>query len=155
MKVVDNKPIEQAVRDLLKIVQRLRSEYPHRRFTLDGRLVGDIGEVLAEHAYEIQLNEGLSKHHDAKTDDNRNVQIKSTMQESLTFPTDHVPEYYLGIEISPSGEYQEIFNGPAKVIADYLKGRKPPKNNLHNVSVNILKKLNENVDTKDQIPKRE
>lgn len=151
---VDNKPIEKAVQDLLEIVQQLRAKYPHRRFTLDGRLVGDIGEVLAEHGYELQLNEGLSKHHDAMTADNRNVQIKSTMQKSLTFPADHVPEYYLGIPILPNGEYREIYNGPARAIANYLKDRKPPKNNLHNVSFNILRRLNESVDLRERIPER-
>lgn len=34
-------------------------------FTLDGRLVGNIGEGVASLAYKLTLNEGLTKHHDA------------------------------------------------------------------------------------------
>lgn len=31
---------------LLEIVNKLQQKYPKRKFTLDGRLVGDIGEIL-------------------------------------------------------------------------------------------------------------
>lgn len=38
--------IPEAVKQLLGIVQRLHAAFPHKAFTLDGRLVGDLGEVL-------------------------------------------------------------------------------------------------------------
>ena len=155
MKELNRSAIAKAVSDLLKIVNRLQQEYPHRRFTLDGRLVGDIGEILAEQFYDIKLHEGMQKHHDAVTSDNRNVQIKATMKNSLTFPADHVPDYYLGIQILPTGKMKEIYNGPAKPIADYLKRRKNPKNNLHSVSFTILQKINENIDPNERIAERD
>ncbi len=33
-----------AVNQMLQIVKQLQSAYPKKRFTLDGRLVGDLGE---------------------------------------------------------------------------------------------------------------
>ena len=95
--------IPEAVKQLLEIVRLLQEAYPAKRFTLDGRLVGDIGEVLAEESYDLQLSTGLQKHHDAVTADGRHVQIKATMQGGLTFPVDHVPDYYLGILIHVDG----------------------------------------------------
>jgi len=53
--------IPEAVRQLLAIVDRLRAEYPKKRFTLDGRLVGDIGEVIAAQEYDIVLHEGTDE----------------------------------------------------------------------------------------------
>ena len=78
--------IPDAVNQMLQIVEQLQSAYPKKRFTLDGRLVGDLGEILVEGAYDVGLNKGLQKHHDAITSDGRRVQIKATMQNSLTFP---------------------------------------------------------------------
>ncbi len=92
-------------------MEQHRNEYPKRRFTLDGRLVGDLGEVLVEGEYDVELFEGLVKHHDAMTHDGRQPQIKATMQTGLTFPVDNVPDYYLGIKIHPDGTFTEIFNG--------------------------------------------
>jgi hypothetical protein len=146
--------IPEAVKQLLQIVKQLQNAYPKKRFTLDGRLVGDLGEVLVEVAYDIELHEGLQKHHDGKASDSRQVQIKATMQDSLTFPVDHIPDYYLGIKIHPDGTFTEIFNGPGSVAWEAVKNRKPTKTNLHSVSLNTLGQLNERVHQKDRIPRR-
>jgi len=38
--------VEQAVQRLLEVVKELHAAYPNKEFTLDGRLVGDLGESL-------------------------------------------------------------------------------------------------------------
>jgi hypothetical protein len=40
---------------LLKIVKKMQNDYPKKKFTLDGRLVGDIGEILAAEKYDFKL----------------------------------------------------------------------------------------------------
>ncbi len=146
--------ISKAVKELLRIVTGLRSTYPKKRFTLDGRLVGDLGETIVEGAYEIELYEGQQKHYDGKAADGRRVQIKATMQKSLSFPVDHIPDYYLGIKIGVDGEFEEIFNGPGAIAWDAVKERQPTKTNLHSVSINALRILNDNVPEGDRIPRR-
>ena len=145
--------IERAVRDLLAVVRRLNQAYPHKAFTLDGRLVGDIGEVLVAQAYGIALFDRLQHHHDGKVG-RRLVQIKATMKDSLTFPADHVPDYYIGIKIRPDGTFRTVFNGPGQIIAARLARRKRPKNNLHSVSILILEGLDRTVPATRRIPLR-
>jgi len=139
---------------MLAIVLRLQAAYSKKKFTLDGRLVGDIGEILAEEAYHLDLFEDLQKHHDARDSTGRLVQIKSTMQDSLTFPVDHIPDYYIGIKIHPDGSFSEVFNGPGLIAREAVKNRKPTKTNLHSVSVSSLVKLNANVQPTDRIALR-
>jgi hypothetical protein len=148
--------IPDAVKQLLAIVELLRKSFEkkRKRFTLDGRLVGDIGEILVEEAYDIRLFEQLEKRHDARSSDGRLVQIKATMQKSLTFPVDHVPLYYIGIKINTDGSFEEIFNGPGPVAWQAVKNRKPTKTNLHSVSISSLLRLNAGVPTAQRIPKR-
>ena len=143
-----------AVKQLLHIVNQLQNAYPKKKFTLDGRLVGDLGEILVEAEYELELHEGLHKYHDAKTPDGRQVQIKTTMQNALTFPVDHVPDYYLGIKINIDGTFMEVFNGPGSVAVESIKNRKPTKTNLHSISINSLAMLNNKVREEDRIHKR-
>lgn len=146
--------IPEAVREMLAIVDKLAKAYPKKKFTLDGRLVGDIGEVLVEDTYEIELFAGLQKHHDARSTCGRLVQIKATMKDHLTFPADHVPDHYLGIQIHPDGSFTEVFNGPGEVARQALKHRSSPKTNLHTVSVSVLRKLQGQVQPTDRIPRR-
>ncbi len=146
--------IPDAVRQLLQIVQQLQDAYPKKKFTLDGRLVGDLGEILVENAYDVELFEDLKKHHDGKASDGKQVQIKATMQNSLTFPVDHTPDYYLGIKILPDGKFTVIFNGPGKIAKEAVKNRKPTKTNLHSIGIAALTKLNEKVKPNERIPMR-
>ena len=148
--------IPDAVKQLLAIVAQLRETYKSQKkqFTLDGRLVGDIGEVLAEGAYDIKLFEDLQKHHDATCVDGRLVQIKATMKASLTFPVDHIPLYYIGIQVHADGTFTEVFNGPGALAWQAVKNRKATKTNLHSVSISALRKLNATVTETDRIPKR-
>ena len=147
-------PIRKAIKNLLQTVETLHREYPKKKFTLDGRLVGDLGEILAEEEYELELYDGLEKHHDGETPDGRKVQIKATMKNLLTFPQDHVPEYYLGIKIHQDGSISEISNGPGVVAAEVVKNRTHNKYNLHSVSLSALEELNKTVSEEDRIPRR-
>ncbi len=146
--------IQEAIEQLLRIVFQLREIHPSKRFTLDGRLVGDLGEVICEAAYDVQLYEDIRKHYDAETTDGKRVQIKATMQKNLSFPCDHIPEYYLGIKIHSDGTFTEVFNGPGSIAWEAVKHREPTKNNIHMISINSLLDLNGAVDTKDRIPRR-
>ena len=146
--------IPEAVKQMLSIVERLCAAYPHKRFTLDGRLVGDIGEILVEEAYDLKLFEDLQKHHDATSSDGRLVQIKATMKNSLTFPADHIPNYYLGIKVGADGTFVEVFNGPGAIAWKAVKNRGHVKNNLHSVSALSLAKLQSLVADSDRIPLR-
>lgn len=47
--------VRQKVNQLLGIVRELELLYPDRKFTLDGHLVGSIGEVLAAEKYSLSL----------------------------------------------------------------------------------------------------
>jgi hypothetical protein len=97
----------QTIREALKLIFRgiksLEDAFPNRRFTIDGRLVGDIGEVIAELEYDVTLDEKLRPGRDGVTSDHRNVQIKATFKDSLTFGA--CPDYYLGFKLNNNGDY--------------------------------------------------
>ena len=146
--------VPEAVNKLLAIVAELCVAFPKKKFTLDGRLVGDIGEVLVEDMYDLELYSDVKKYHDGQCSDGRLVQIKATMKNSLTFPADHVPNYYLGVKIAPDGTFIEVFNGPGAIAWEAVKNRKPPKTNLYSVPIATLKELQKLVAPTDRIPPR-
>jgi len=146
--------LQTALEGLFTAVSQLQAVYPGKPFTLDGRLVGDIGEVVASLAYKLTLNEGLTKHHDAVCDEGRNVQIKTTFGTSLTFPVHHVPDYYLGIRMNRDGTFEEIYNGPGALIQKQLAGRKPTRTGLHGGLMAMLRRINATVAEEDRIPRR-
>jgi len=113
----------EAIKKLLEVVEQLRKTYPYKRFTLDGRLVGDLGEVIVEENYDVRLFEKVEPKYDGKDSSGRNVQIKATFHETLGFPCriEEVPDYYIGIKIFDDGSFKEIYNGPGSNIWELLR----------------------------------
>ena len=148
--------ITKALGLIFKAIEILKEAFPKRAFTIDGRLVGDVGEVIAALEYDVVLHDVSQPTHDANTSDGRNVQIKATFQDKLTFKT--VPDYYLGFKLHEDGHYEEIFNGPGKVIFERYAHRKGIGVVSLRFPVSELRRLSEKVEKfspDERIPKRE
>jgi hypothetical protein len=106
------------VKQLNTIVNELEAEFEGRKFTLDGHLLGSIGEVLAAYYYGIELSPTSTKAHDAITQDGRNVQIKITQTNSISLK--YEPEYLIVFYLNKkTGEISEVYNGPGKQPWNY------------------------------------
>lgn len=140
------------IRELYGIVGRLETEYRdhNRHFTLDGYLVGSIGEVYAAERYGIELFESSMPTHDGSTPDDRLVQIKATQRESVGISEE--PEFLIVLKIDEQGGIHEVYNGPGKPVWDLFVNRKLPKNGQYQVSLAHLRKLNEKVPSEKKIP---
>jgi hypothetical protein len=134
-------------------IEQLKEAFPNRVFTIDGRLVGDIGEVIAALEYDLVLHEVSQPLHDATTSDGRSVQIKATFKDSLTFRT--VPDYYLGFKLYEDGRYDEVFNGPGRLIFERYAGRKGIGVSLLSFPVAELRKLSAQAAVADRVPRRQ
>jgi hypothetical protein len=68
------------IRSLNSVVKELEEEFvdQNRKFTLDGHLVGSIGEVVAAYSFGLTLYPTSRKGHDAEAVDGRGIQIKLT-----------------------------------------------------------------------------
>jgi hypothetical protein len=133
-------------------IQILRDAYSTKKFTIDGRLVGDIGEIVAADYYDIKLYDVQRPAHDGYTSSGRKVQIKATFKNSLSFGS--VPDYYLGIKLFENGTYEEVFNGPGKVILDHYKHRAGIGVKLLSFPVKELKVLSTRVASNKKIAHR-
>lgn len=96
------------VQKLIQIVQELEQDFPGRHFTLDGHLVGSIGEVMAAYYYGIEPYTASTAVHDGEID-GKKVQIKMSQQDNIVI--DHEPEYLLVLYLNKSGEIYEVYNG--------------------------------------------
>ena len=108
--------------------------------------------MIAALEYDVVLHDVSQPNHDATTSDGRNVQIKATFKESLTFKT--IPDYYLGFRLYPDGRYEEIFNGPGKLIYDRYSARKGIGVGLLSFPIAELRRLSDQVAEGDRISKR-
>lgn len=107
------------VQRLYELVGELVRAFPGRPFTLDGHLVGSLGEVLASHYYGLELLPCSTECHDARTSDGILVQVKATQDSSVALRAE--PNQLLVILLHRDGTIEEIYNGPGR-----KKGARPP-----------------------------
>jgi len=147
-----NAAIADALRLIFTGIGKLQDAFPQKAFTIDGRLVGDIGEMIAAIEYDFLPYTALQAGHDGHTSNGRRVQVKATIKNSLTFTT--VPDFYLGFKLHEDGRYEEIYNGPGQVIYERYSHRKGIGEKLLSFPVSELAKLSAIVSIQDKIPKK-
>ena len=141
--------IKDKVQKMIDIVTELEEEFPGRHFTLDGHLVGSIGEVMAAYYYGIELYKASTRVHDGEIN-GRKVQIKITQQDNVVINAE--PDYLLVLYLAKTGKVYEVYNGRGKEPWNAASGF-DNHNNRH-MMVNKLMELDANVPAKDRIKAR-
>ena len=114
--------------------------------------MGDIGESLAGLDYQVILDSKSRALHDAVTLDGRNVQIKATFQDHLTFKKP--PELYLGLKLHRDGSYEEIFNGPGSLIFERYAHRAHIGEKLLRFPIAELRAIGRNIPMESRVQRR-
>src|SRR5215471_8369482 len=76
--------LPEPVARIYKAVKELEVLYPERKFTLDGHLVGSLGEVIAAERLGLTLYQMSQPGHDAHDANCVNFQIKMTAGKSVS-----------------------------------------------------------------------
>ena len=135
------------IKELYKITNELESSYPGRKFTIDGHLVGSIGEVIVAEHYGLELLRNSTETHDAVSTDGKYVQIKATQINRIAISSE--PDYLIVIKLFSNGFWEEVYNGPGKPVWD--NAGKMQKNGQRPISLSKLRSLMNSVDKKDTI----
>ena len=135
------------IAELVKIVSALEEAYPGRHFTLDGHLVGSVGEVLAEYYYGVELHPTGTPVHDGKIN-GKEVQIKTTQRDIVLLGEE--PDYLLVLYLANTGAAFEVYNGPGKFAWDSETNK--DKRGYKHLRVNKLMELDAEVKDEDRIP---
>ena len=134
------------VRTLLDKVNALEAMFPGRPFTLDGHLVGSVGEVAAAYYYGIELFPPSKELHDGFVGD-RNVQIKITQTENVLIG--EKPEFLIVLNLARTGNIYEVYNGPG--VIPWKTTDKSDKRGYKHLRVNKLMSLDKEIKPEDRI----
>jgi len=110
---VDWSEVTRLLDTLYAASSRLEELFPGRKFTLDGHLVGSIGEVIAAYMFDLELGRASTLGHDAMCRAGRKVEIKFTQGRSVAIR--HESEHLLVLHRPKNGRVRVVFNGPGLV----------------------------------------
>ena len=124
------------VRRIYQAVAELEAQYPGRKFTPDGHLVGSIGEVIAAQELKLTLHPMSQAGHDAY-DTNGQVQIKMTGGNQIAMYA--TCERLVVLRVIPPGEAEIVYDGSGE--AAWSNASKPGKNGQRVLSLARLRQL--------------
>ena len=110
--------IDYLEKQILKIkssVNELNAHFLPRKFTLDGHLLGSVGEIYASYYYGIDLYPSGKPIHDGFVN-NKDIQIKVTQNKSVELK--EIPNYLIVLHIDVTETevvISEVFNGPGSI----------------------------------------
>ena len=147
MSDLGEKSLTAIIQDLFRTVFELESRYPGRKFSIDGHLLGSIGEVIAAEYYGLTLLPNSSERHDAKDEQGRLIQIKATQIDRISISSE--PDYLIVIQITSDGNWSEIYNGAGSRV--WKNAGKMQKNGQRPISIAKLKLLMKSVSDDEKI----
>ena len=134
--------------DLYTAADGLERIFPGRKFTLDGHLVGSIGEVAAAYMFDLDLNPASTQGHDARARDGRQVEIKLTQGRGVAIR--HEPENLIVLHRPIGGPIRVVFNGPGAIA--WAAAGKMQKNGQRPISLSRLTTLSNDVPEQSRLP---
>jgi len=145
---IDWKQVARHIATLYEASESLNAMFPGRKFTLDGHLVGSIGEVIAAYMFDLNLTPASTTNHDATTNDGRKVEIKLT--QGRTVALRHEPEHLIVLHRSKDARTRVVYNGPGAIAWQHVG--KMQKNGQCPISLARLSRLAESIPERDQLP---
>jgi hypothetical protein len=145
---IDWKEVGTLVDSLYGSVDRLQSMFAGRKFTLDGHLVGSLGEVIAAYMFDLELNTASMQGHDAIAHDGRQVEIKFTQGKSVAIR--HEPAHLLVLQRLRGKSLTVVFNGSGEIA--WQNAGKLGSNGQRPISITKLKVLDSKVSPEFKLP---
>lgn len=137
--------LKEAIKDLYLSVDRLRTSFPKRKFTPDGRMIGDIGEAIASLEFNVIIDEKSKKHWDGHRIDSmgkeRKVQVKTTQKDGTYLKEPPGEGNLLVFKIYSSGIWECCYDGPILRVWKALAKQKPDNTGAKLISLNKLKEI--------------
>jgi hypothetical protein len=140
--------VTRLIEDLYTASDGLLQMFPGRKFTLDGHLVGSIGEVVAAYMFDLELNTASTLGHDAKARDGRDVEIKFTQGNRVAIR--HEPDHLIVLHRPKDGKVRVVFNGPGNLA--WKAAGKKQTNGQCQISLSRLSKLDVGIPDSLRLP---
>ena len=127
-------------RTIASMISEMEKNFPDRHFTMDGHLVGSIGECMAAYFYNIELSKSSQRNYDG-IKDGIEIQIKTTQKKTVLISSK--PEHLIVLQLLEDGQVLEVFNGPGDVV--WNMAGKMDKHGYYHFTVKKLTELNQRV----------
>ena len=151
--------LSSAIREMFEAQRGLQRVFPKRLFTPDGRMIGDIGEAIAEIDFQVTVDPKSRKHWDGRREDGcsgcPDVQVRATQKDETYVKESPDDGCLLVFRIFPDGSWECCYNGSTARVWRSLASRKADGTNAKFIKLDELRKLNKLVKDGERVAARQ
>lgn len=129
-------PLPAPVADLYRAIEKLQATYG-RKFTLDGHVLGSIGEVVAQEAFGFELLPMSARVHDAHCTRRGAVQVKITGGKTVALRQNC--NHLVVLKVLSPEEAEVVYDGPGATV--WEAAGKMQSNGQRTISLRRLQEL--------------
>ncbi len=148
--------LQAAIRTMFQAQKALHTSFPKKPFTPDGRMIGDIGEAIAEIDYRVTIDSKLRKDWDGVRENSAvkhpEVQVKATQKNQTYLRKPPHEGSLLVFKIFTDGHWECFYNGKISQVWNYLVNKKPDSTGAKFIALDELMKFK--TSKKEKIPLR-
>jgi hypothetical protein len=138
--------------------KELHKVFPKKPFTPDGRMIGDIGEAIAELTYQVAIDKCLRKHWDGKREDVcagcPEVQVRATQKDVGYVKESPDDGCLLVFKIFPDGTWECCYNGNTARVWRSLDAKKVNRAGEKFIGLDALRELDRAVGEGERVALR-
>ncbi len=136
-RVEARKKLKEGIRKMFAARVALNKAFPKKPFTPDGRMVGDIGEAIAEIYYRVKIDDKINKHWDGVRG-SRKVQVKATQKNAIYLARPPHEGGLFVFKIHQTGEWDLIYNGSIMKVWKSLNKKRQRSIKLEMIPLHAL-----------------
>ena len=146
--LIDWAAVARHLDSLYSAVDALERQFPGRKFTPDGHLVGSIGEVVAAYMFDLTLNPASTAGYDAVAPDGRRVEVKLTQGGAIGLREE--PEHLVVLQRPKGSVLRVVYNGPGGPA--WQRAGRMQRNGQRRIGLTTLLGIAESIGSVERLP---
>lgn len=112
------------VAEVYRIAAEVGSAFQNKKCTPDGHLVGAFGQIAAKLAFGLEFEAESDEHNCTWKGEGKSIEVQVRCTGSGAIALRREPVHLIALEVSPSGSFTLLYNGPGKNVWQRIQHQK-------------------------------
>lgn len=126
------------IADIYRSTEEIGSAFRIRKCTPDGHMVGAFGQIAAKLAFGLEFGAETDEHNCTWSDGRKKLEVQVRCTGAGSIALRREPMHLVALEVSPSGSFTLLYNGPGKKVWQRIQHQKAAQKTISREALSDL-----------------
>lgn len=137
------------IAEIYRSTEEIGSAFRIGKCTPDGHMVGAFGQIAAKLAFGLEFGAKTDEHNCTWSDGRKKLEVQVRCTGAGSIALRREPMHLVALEVSPSGSFTLLYNGPGKKVWQRIQHQKATQKTI---SREALSELHRTVPLEERLP---